>query len=266
MNKKEPKSNVISFYSYRGGTGKSTLSSNIVKIASLKHKAILIDLDLYSPQLSYIFEKENEHYINDYFHTMLFQPDSGSKRKIDLSDIICKSNFKNLDLILANPIISLSDKTILHDEIISKRIFPCIQHMVEILRADYDLILIDCPGELNFYTLNAIAVSDRAVGVSLPTRANIKGMIELMKIFNVALHGKISDIILTMISTRPSQRKIETLEKWKIELKDHNISDFIFFYYSENIAYRHQFEDDFFYLPEEEEYKQLEEYLQKITE
>ncbi len=266
MNKHNKKINsqVISFYSYRGGTGKSTIASNLAIISSKKYKTILVDLDLYSPQLTYIFEKTSENYINDYLHSSLFTSKHAKNRIESLDEVICESSFKNLDLVLANPRMSLTDNTILHDEIITKKVFPCFQHMIELLKTQYEVIILDCPGELNYYTLNGIAVADRAVAVSIPTIANVKGMIELLKIFSSALQGKKTDIILMMITPRPSKTKVEKLEKWKQELEKYSLENYLCFDYSENIAYRHQFEDDFFYLPEEEEYQKLEEYLAAI--
>ena len=261
---KKLKSQVISFYSYRGGTGKSTVASNLAIISSKKYKTILVDLDLYSPQLTYIFEKKSTNYINDYLHSSLFTSKPTSSRIESLDEVICESSLNNLDLILANPKMSLTDNTILHDEIITKKIFPCFQHMIELLKTQYEVIILDCPGELNYYTLNGIAVADRAVAVSIPTIANVKGMIELLQIFSSALKDKKTDIILMMITPRSSKRKNEKLDNWKQELEKYSVENYICFDYSENLAYRHQFEDDFFYLPEEEEYQKLEEYLTEI--
>lgn len=257
---------VISFYSYRGGTGKSTISSNLAKISSEKFKTILLDLDLYSPQLNYVFGIENELYINDYFHSSLFDFSKGKDKGVDLKDIICKSSYNNLDLILANPKISLSDNTILHNETTTKKLFPCMQHIIEQLKGKYDIIIVDCPGELNFYTLNAIAVSDRAVGAIMPTIANIKGMIELLSIFDNILKGKVSDIILTMVSARISNKKNQQMADWEIQFKQYNVENFLNFVYSEDISYRHQFESDFFYLPQDIEYQKLKTYLDSILE
>ncbi len=255
---------VISFYSYRGGTGKSTVASNLAVIAAKRFKTVIVDLDLYSPQLTYIFEKKHENYINDYLHSSLFKNVKDSKGVDSLEEIICQSQQERLDLILANPKISLSDNTILHDETITKKIFPCFRHMIELLKTEYQVIILDCPGELNYYTLNGIAVADRAVAVSMPTIANIEGMMELLNIFNTALEGKKTDIILMMITPRPSKLKVEKLSNWQQKFEQVGVENYLSFNYSENIAYRHQFEDDFFYLPEEEEYIKLEEYFEKI--
>ena len=256
---------VLSFYSYRGGTGKSTIASNIALISAKKYKTIIVDLDLYSPQLTYIFDIENEYYINDYLRDSLFTPKS-DRTKIELSNVICTSTENNLDLILSNPKITLSDNTILHDDVTTRKLFPCFQHMVELLKTEYNVIILDCPGELNYYTLNSIAVSNRAISVNIPTIANVKGMMELLSIFSTALQGKSSDVMLTMVSTRHSKVKKSRLERWKLGFEELGVENLLIFDYSENTSYRHQFEDDFFYFPEEIEYQKLEKYLEKILE
>ena len=83
---------VISFYSYRGGTGKSTIASNMAVIAAKKYKTIIIDLDLYSPQLTYIFEIKHEKYINDYLRSSLYKPKVNENITGSLEEIICSSH------------------------------------------------------------------------------------------------------------------------------------------------------------------------------
>jgi MinD-like ATPase involved in chromosome partitioning or flagellar assembly len=57
----------VAFHSYKGGTGKSTISSNLS--ASLARKgftAVLLDLDVYAPSLQDYFQWQPKKSINDY--------------------------------------------------------------------------------------------------------------------------------------------------------------------------------------------------------
>jgi MinD-like ATPase involved in chromosome partitioning or flagellar assembly len=57
----------VAFHSYKGGTGKSTISSNLS--ASLARKgftAVLLDLDVYAPSLQDYFQWQPRKSINDY--------------------------------------------------------------------------------------------------------------------------------------------------------------------------------------------------------
>jgi chromosome partitioning protein len=57
----------IALHSYKGGTGKSTISSNLS--ASLAKKgltAVLLDVDVYAPSLQDYFQWHPKKSINDY--------------------------------------------------------------------------------------------------------------------------------------------------------------------------------------------------------
>jgi chromosome partitioning protein len=56
----------IAFHSYKGGTGKTTLITNVAShFASQGHKVCLLDFDLYAPSLSMYFRKKPSTYLND---------------------------------------------------------------------------------------------------------------------------------------------------------------------------------------------------------
>ena len=68
----------IAFHSYKGGTGKTTLITNLaVLYAKQGFNVCLVDFDLYAPSMSIYFNKTPEMYIND-----LLSGDSG------LSDVL----------------------------------------------------------------------------------------------------------------------------------------------------------------------------------
>jgi len=56
----------VAFHSYKGGTGKTTLISNIAALyAKNGFKVALLDFDLYAPSLSSYFKKKPSVFIND---------------------------------------------------------------------------------------------------------------------------------------------------------------------------------------------------------
>jgi MinD-like ATPase involved in chromosome partitioning or flagellar assembly len=56
----------LAFHSYKGGTGKTTLITNVAaRFAAEGLKVCLLDFDLYAPSLSTYFRKKPEAYIND---------------------------------------------------------------------------------------------------------------------------------------------------------------------------------------------------------
>jgi chromosome partitioning protein len=61
------RSKCIAFHSYKGGTGKTTLASNLAALLVRKgHRVCLLDLDVYAPSLQSYFEIKPQKWINDY--------------------------------------------------------------------------------------------------------------------------------------------------------------------------------------------------------
>ena len=65
----------IAFHSYKGGTGKSTISSNIsVLLVKMGYNVLLIDMDVYAPTLQTYFSQEPTYWINNFlFNTAEFE-------------------------------------------------------------------------------------------------------------------------------------------------------------------------------------------------
>ena len=61
------KTKCIAFHSYKGGTGKTTLASNLATLLVRKgYRVCLLDLDVYAPSLQSYFEIRPRKWINDY--------------------------------------------------------------------------------------------------------------------------------------------------------------------------------------------------------
>src|SRR5919112_5521080 len=59
----------IAFHSYKGGTGKTTIASNLSAFLAKKgYKVCLLDLDIYAPSLQTYFEITPKKWINDYLY------------------------------------------------------------------------------------------------------------------------------------------------------------------------------------------------------
>ena len=65
----------IAFHSYKGGTGKSTISSNIsVLLVKRGYNVLLIDMDVYAPTLQTYFSQDPTYWINNFlFNTADFE-------------------------------------------------------------------------------------------------------------------------------------------------------------------------------------------------
>ena len=65
----------IAFHSYKGGTGKSTISANIsVLLVQRGYNVLLLDMDVYAPTLQTYFSQEPRYWINNFlFNTAEFE-------------------------------------------------------------------------------------------------------------------------------------------------------------------------------------------------
>jgi MinD-like ATPase involved in chromosome partitioning or flagellar assembly len=74
----------IAFHSYKGGTGKTTLITNLAAYYAMSGlKVCLLDFDLYAPSLSMYFRKQPSVCIND-----LLKGETETKGKTDISRVI----------------------------------------------------------------------------------------------------------------------------------------------------------------------------------
>ena len=68
---------VISFHSYKGGTGKTTLAVNLsANLVTKGYNVLLIDMDVYAPSLYVYFNIQPKKWINDYLNDKIPFSDS----------------------------------------------------------------------------------------------------------------------------------------------------------------------------------------------
>ena len=82
----------VAFHSYKGGTGKSTISSNLsAALAKKGFTTVLLDVDVYAPSLQDYFQWQPKKSINDY----LFENAEIDEVIHDLSAVLSKFPAKN---------------------------------------------------------------------------------------------------------------------------------------------------------------------------
>ena len=160
----------VAFHSYKGGTGKSTISSNLS--ASLARKgftAVLLDLDVYAPSLQDYFQWQPKKSINDYLFENANvdeviqdltgvlnkfpsdsgeQPESKGKLLVGFSST-SKEEIYKLDGAVrqeGSKIQLLRKFLMLREEIVSK------------YNADY--IIIDTSPGIRYWSINSLAIAD----------------------------------------------------------------------------------------------------------
>lgn len=155
-------SEIITFYQFKGGVGKSTFSVNVPVCLSRYHekKVLVVDLDPQGNTTSgFGIDKDD--------HKTLFDVIKGD---IDISNVIVK--LKDVDLIPSNEVMKGLETFLVHEQI-SRESF-----ISDILRklTEYDYIILDCPGAFGLVTINSLVASDYVYTPCQCTRWSIDGL------------------------------------------------------------------------------------------
>ncbi len=194
------KEKIISIINQKGGVGKTTTVINLAAGLSMKGKKILvIDLD---PQGNATtgFGVSNTDSPDKTIYNVL----NGKK---NISEVICKTDFENLNLIPSNVDLSGLEVETAGD---NKRAFILKEQIMAYLndsRGSYDYVLIDCPPSLSLLTIMALVASNSLV---VPLQAEffaLEGLTQLMKTIeriksNLNPELIIKGILLTMYDKR----------------------------------------------------------------
>ncbi|HJU59757.1 MAG TPA: AAA family ATPase [Nitrososphaeraceae archaeon] len=158
----------IAFHSYKGGTGKSTISSNIsVLLVKRGYNVLLIDMDVYAPTLHTYFNQNPTYWINNY----LFNTADFENVIYDLTHTIRKFHSKDSQNQLGKLFISFSNSS--KEEI--TKLDGALRNQaskLELLRKfilikeemasqhNIDYIIIDTSPGIRYWSINSLVISD----------------------------------------------------------------------------------------------------------
>ena len=191
---------IISIINQKGGVGKTTTVINLAAgLSYLNKKILVIDLDPQGNATTGLGLSNMEN-STDTIYSVL----NGTKK---ISDVIKKTQFKNLDLITSNVDLSGLELETAED---GNRAFILKLKLASYLNDSselYDYILVDCPPSLSLLTVMALVSSNSLV---VPLQAEffaLEGLTQLMKTIErikVSLNPelKIRGILLTMYDKR----------------------------------------------------------------
>ena len=191
---------IISIINQKGGVGKTTTVINLAAgLAQQEKKILVIDLDPQGNATTGLGLSNLEN-SSDTIYGVL----NGTK---SVSEVIKKTNYKNLDIVSSNVDLSGLEVETASD---NERAFILKVKLASYLNdsgALYDYILIDCPPSLSLLTVMAL-VSSHSLVVPLQTEFfALEGLTQLVKTIeriktNLNPKLKIRGILLTMYDKR----------------------------------------------------------------
>lgn len=161
---------VVAVCNQKGGVGKTTSSINIAgALQQYGRRVLLVDFD---PQgAATVGVGVNPHTVEYSIYDALFNV------KLDPHEVIQHTDYDGLDIIPANIDLSAAEVQLV-TEVGRERILAGV---LEKVKDDYDLIIIDCQPSLGLLTVNALAAAD---GVLIPVAAEffaLRGVALLMQ-------------------------------------------------------------------------------------
>ncbi len=163
----------MTFHSYKGGTGKSTVAVHAaISLASKGKQCLLIDTDFHAPSLFALFDTNVKKglYFNDYL-----------EGRADLQQVIFETKFPNLYVSFADPKPTLNEGVLSSDkklhQIYLRRLLQARSHFTN----NYDIVIFDNSPGLNLSAVNCLLVSETSILVLRPNEYGVVGTLFLIE-------------------------------------------------------------------------------------
>lgn len=203
---------IIAITNQKGGVGKTTSTVNLgASLAKLGKRVLIVDIDPQGNATSGVGINKGD--LDQCVYNLLVE-------ELDAKDTIVPTNIEDFFIIPAT--IQLAGAEIELVQRISREVK--LKRSLEVIKDDFDYILIDCPPSLGLLTLNALTASD---SVLIPVQCEYYALEGLSQLLNtVRLVQKhlnkelmIEGVLLTMFDAR-TNLGIQVIDEVKMYFRD----------------------------------------------
>ena len=195
---------IIASYSNKGGVGKTASAVNISHcLAHSGQKVLLCDLDPQGASSFYFRVKPSKKLESKGFF----------KKSDRFTDAIRGSDFDNLDILPAN--MNFRDFDVFLSRM--KRSQSRLEKVLRSVRAEYDVVVLDCPPNISTLSENIFHSADAVVVPVIPTTLSERTFEQLIEFFRE--HGLERKKILAFFSMAQGTKKLhgETMKRMRRE-------------------------------------------------
>ena len=211
----------ISIFNQKGGVGKTTSVVNLaVALSKLNKKVLVIDFDPQANTTTGLGFDKNE--LEKSIYKMFY--DEGDNYK----DYILKSEEGPYLIASENSLSGLEVELVSLDE---EERLKMLSQIIEEIKKDFDIILIDCPPSLGLLSLNALVASDSIIIPIQTEYYALEGVSELLKTYQTIKESIKEDLqiegVLLCMFDKDTDLSYEVVEEVKSFFKEKVFSTMI---------------------------------------
>ena len=192
---------IIALVNQKGGVGKTTTCINLsASLAALGKNVLLLDLDPQANATTGVGINKGD--VDNAIYDVLID-------KCDIRDAIIHKEYRRLDLIASN----INLHGIENEFAIKSKEEPSfikggqLKRKLDIIKDEYDYIIIDCPPSLSLITTNALTAANSVI---IPVQCEFLALEGIMQLLNTIMMAQrqlnprleIEGVLLTMLDSR----------------------------------------------------------------